>query len=116
MPSADGILQPGQVLFSAQQWDLEAIKTKWTTAKAAFFRLYIDSFKNISQWNAENLETLFKGLATTQQIKTGELQLPFRIMLVGEKSGPPVFEIAAVLGEKETTRRINKLLGLTENW
>ncbi|HEY4965619.1 MAG TPA: glutamate--tRNA ligase, partial [Puia sp.] len=67
-------------------------------------------------WNAVFLESLFKDLAATVQIKPGELQLPFRIMLVGEKSGPPVFEIAALLGEKQTTERINKLLAITANW
>jgi glutamyl-tRNA synthetase len=107
----------GQLFFKApQQWDLDAVKPKWTMAKNGFFKSYIESYKNISDWNAAILETLFKDLATAQQIKPGELQLPFRIMLVGEKSGPPVFEIAGLLGEKETTKRINNLLGQTGNW
>ena len=59
---------------------------------------------------------LLRNWQYTQQIKPGELQLPFRIMLVGEKSGPPVFDIAALLGKKETTKRINNLLDQTGNW
>jgi glutamyl-tRNA synthetase len=107
----------GWFFFSApHHWDLDAIKPKWTTAKSSFFKFYIESFKNISEWNTVNLEARFKDLATAQQIKPGELQLPLRIMLVGEKSGPPVFEIAGLLGEIETTERINKLLDLTGNW
>jgi glutamyl-tRNA synthetase len=107
----------GWFFFSApHQWDLDAIKPKWTTSKSGFFNSYIESFKNISEWNAANLEVQFKDLATSQRIKPGELQLPMRIMLVGEKSGPPVFEIAGLLGEQETTERINKLLDLTGNW
>jgi hypothetical protein len=31
-------------------------------------------------------------------------------MLVGEKKGPPVFEIAAALNREETISRIEKLL------
>jgi glutamyl-tRNA synthetase len=107
----------GWFFFSAPlHWDMDAIKPKWTTAKYSFFKSYIGSFKNISEWTAANLEALFKDLATAQQIKPGELQLPLRIMLVGEKSGPPVFEIAGLLGEPETTERINKLIDLTGNW
>jgi glutamyl-tRNA synthetase len=107
----------GRFFFIApQQWDLDAIKPKWTNSKSAFFNSYIESFKNISAWNAQNLETLFKELAVSLQIKPGELQLPLRIMLVGEKTGPPVFEIAGLLGEKETTERINKLLAQTRSW
>jgi glutamyl-tRNA synthetase len=107
----------GRFFFSApQQWDLDAVKPKWTAAKTGFFKSFTESFKNIPEWNAVNLESLFKDLAAAQQIKPGELQLPLRIMLVGEKSGPPVFEIAGLLGEKETTARINTLLGITGNW
>jgi glutamyl-tRNA synthetase len=107
----------GKFFFEApRHWDLDAIKLKWNAAKTVFFKTYIDSFANIPEWNAQNLETVFKEIAATQQIKSGELQLPFRIMLVGEKSGPPVFNIAAVLGEQETKVRISNLLSQTANW
>ena len=39
-----------------------------------------------------------------------------RDMLVGEKSGPPVFDIAALLGPGETENRILSLLNQTGNW
>jgi glutamyl-tRNA synthetase len=107
----------GKIFFQApDHWDLDAFKPKWTAAKTNFFKVYMDTFPDITEWNAFNLETVFKDLATRQQIKPGELQLPFRIMLVGEKSGPPVFEIAALLGKEETIKRINSLLGQTGNW
>jgi glutamyl-tRNA synthetase len=107
----------GKFFFQApDHWDLDAFKPKWTAAKTNFFKAYMDTFPDITEWNAFNLETVFKDLATKQQIKPGELQLPFRIMLVGEKSGPPVFEIAALLGKEETIKRINSLLGQTGNW
>jgi glutamyl-tRNA synthetase len=107
----------GWFFFNAPKiWDLDAIKPKWTTAKTGFFRSYIESFKNILTWNASNLEILFKEVAAAQQIKPGDLQLPFRIMLVGEKTGPPVFEIAGLLRQKETTERINNLLEQTGKW
>jgi glutamyl-tRNA synthetase len=38
--------------------------------------------------------------------------LPFRIMLVGGKFGPTVFEIAALIGKTETTNRIKHVLNL----
>jgi glutamyl-tRNA synthetase len=107
----------GKLFFVApQKWDMDAIKSKWTKEKTAFFESYIVSFENITEWNAYNLETVFKELATSRQIKPGELQLPFRIMLVGEKSGPPVFDIAAILGKKETIERIKNLIAEIGNW
>ncbi len=110
-------LTQGRFFFSApQHWDVDAMKPKWNPAKAIFFREYSKAFNQMPEWNAYNLETVFKELAQTHTIKAGELQLPFRLMLVGEKSGPPVFEIASLLGKTETTERINRLLEQTEAW
>jgi glutamyl-tRNA synthetase len=107
----------GKIFFEAPlQWDIDAIRSKWNAAKTGFFKDITEKFADIAEWNAYNLETVFKELAISQQIKPGELQLPFRIMLVGEKSGPPVFDIAALLGKNETTKRINNLLSQTGNW
>ncbi len=107
----------GWFFFTApKQWDLGALKPKWNAAKTAFFKSYSNAFGSINDWNAINLEMAFKDLANTHGIKPGELQLPLRIMLVGEKTGPPVFEIASLLGKEETKKRINSLLDQMGNW
>ena len=38
--------------------------------------------------------------------------LPLRIMLVGGKFGPGVFDIAAIIGKEETIKRIKHTLQL----
>ena len=107
----------GWFFFSApKQWDLGALKPKWNAAKTSFFKSYSNAFGSVNDWNALNLEMVFKELANTQGIKPGELQLPLRIMLVGEKMGPPVFEIASLLGKEESKKRINNLLDQTGDW
>jgi glutamyl-tRNA synthetase len=93
-----------------RQWDLNAVTPKWNEQKTDFFRAYIFKLAVLTEWNAATLEAAFKELATEKNIKPGELQLPMRIMLVGEKTGPPVFEIAACLGEVQTSERISTLL------
>ena len=40
--------------------------------------------------------------------------LPFRIMLVGGKFGPGVFDIAGLIGKEETTKRIEHTLSLLQ--
>jgi glutamyl-tRNA synthetase len=57
-------------------------------------------------WNHTNAENSFKEIAAASRIKPGELMLPFRIMLVGGKYGPGVFDIATTLGKDETIKRI----------
>jgi glutamyl-tRNA synthetase len=73
--------------------------------KKAFFEIFTEELNAIPQFESALIEDGFKKLALLQNLKPGELQLPFRIMLVGGKFGPPVFEIAAVLGKAETIRR-----------
>ena len=58
------------------------------------------------------IEEVFKQIAARNNIKPGEVQLPFRIMLVGGKFGPPVFDIADVLGKEETNTRISNVLNM----
>jgi glutamyl-tRNA synthetase len=57
-----------------------------------------------------DIEIRFKALAEEKGLKVGDVMLPFRIMLVGGKFGPHVFDIAALLGESETIIRIEKAL------
>ncbi len=94
-----------------KEYDLDAVKPKWTDAKTEFFQSFIvmlnDSDPSIE---AAEMETQFKALAEEKGIKAGELMLPFRIMLVGGKFGPHVFDIAVLLGKDGTIKRIHKAL------
>jgi len=93
-----------------EEYDLDAVRPKWNSEKKNFFELLIEEINAIDNWESAFIEDAFKKLAALQNIKAGELQLPLRIMLVGGKFGPPVFEIAAVLGKKETENRIANAL------
>ncbi|HEX5552710.1 MAG TPA: glutamate--tRNA ligase, partial [Chitinophagaceae bacterium] len=61
-------------------------------------------------FTAAVFETSFKALAEKAGIKAGGLMLPLRVMLVGGKFGPPVFDIAELLGREETLVRIQAAL------
>jgi glutamyl-tRNA synthetase len=101
----------GHFFFKApMDYDLDAVKTKWNEQKKQFFATFIDELKAMDIWESAFIEDGFKKLAVLKGIKPGELQLPLRIMLVGGKFGPPVFEIAALLGKSETIKRIDKAL------
>jgi len=95
-----------------ENYDLDAVRPKWSEAKTKFFRAFIDELNATENWEAAFIEDDFKKFAALHNIKPGELQLPLRIMLVGGKFGPPVFEIAATLGKQETIERIQKAIGL----
>ena len=104
-------VQQSSFFFAApSQWDADAVKPKWNADKHQFFVAYTEWLSAQSDWQAPALESGFKQLATEKNIKPGELQLPLRIMLVGGKFGPPVFDIAALIGQEATIERIKTAL------
>jgi glutamyl-tRNA synthetase len=88
--------------------DIESIRPKWDGGKAGFFSAFAEGLEALPEWDASTVESFFKESAAKAGIKPGELQLPFRIMLVGGKFGPPVFEIAGMIGKVETCARIRR--------
>lgn len=90
--------------------DFTPIMAKWNPAKKDFFDSLTRPLRSVSEWKAASLEAVFKSLAEAANIKPGDLQLPLRLMLVGGKFGPPVFDIAETLGKEETIARIENAL------
>lgn len=86
--------------------DLDAIKPKWNDHKTLFFSELIRCYQLLQFWNPADLEKVFKEIAAANTLKSGELMLPFRVMLVGGKFGPGVFDIAGLIGKEETISRI----------
>ena len=92
--------------------DLASVQPKWDDRKQVFFEGWKTTLNQIETWDAVAIENTFKEAAALAQIKPGELQLPLRIMLVGAKFGPTVFDIAFRIGKEATTRRIGHCLTL----
>ena len=108
-------VQQGLFFFqSPATIDVDAVKPKWDEKKNMFFTELIRAYKLSTLWETTDLEKEFKELAAATQLKTGELMLPLRIMLVGGKFGPGVFDIAAVIGKEETLKRIEHTLQLLQ--
>jgi len=101
----DFVLQGAYFFDTPQQFDYEAVKPKWDDTKRLFFDDLILQFEQMTKWSATDIESIFKNLAAEKNIKPGELQLPFRVMLVGGKFGPAVFQIAEIIGREETIKR-----------
>jgi glutamyl-tRNA synthetase len=97
--------------FAAPEtYDMNALKSKWSPEKEVFFEGLKTQLQEITTWEATSLEMVFKDLASAKAIKVGELMLPFRVMLVGGKFGPQVFQIAEYIGKDKTISRISKAL------
>lgn len=104
-------VQQASFFFKAPETiDIAAIQPKWDEKKNLFFIELIKAIELSSSFEAADFELEFKEMAAANQIKPGELMLPFRIMLVGGKFGPHVFDIASIIGKEETIKRIKTVL------
>jgi glutamyl-tRNA synthetase len=109
----DFIPQSSFFFTAPTEIDTASILPKWDPAKAAFFTSVLDAYSNQAVPNdATLLEAHFKTLATEQGLKPGDLMLPFRIMLVGGKFGPGVFDIVANIETQDAAKRIQYCLDL----
>jgi glutamyl-tRNA synthetase len=106
VPQAGFFFQPPATI------DLDAVRPKWVASKDLFFAEYIRALELNGELDAHALEAQLKEMAAAAGIKPGELLMPLRIMLVGGKYGPHVFDIAVLLGKEETIRRIKHTLAL----
>jgi glutamyl-tRNA synthetase len=109
---SDFLIQLKYFFTAPEEIDTDAVKPKWDQQKADFFKACIQEFASLNNWIGQDIENVFKQTASTYQLKPGDVQLPFRIMLVGGKFGPAVFEIAAIIGKDATLERMNKALNL----
>jgi glutamyl-tRNA synthetase len=107
---ADFMHQAGYFFEVPAEYDLPSVQPKWTPAKTDFFNELILKLSSAEVWEPVQLEVIFKYLVEERGLKIGDVMLPFRIMLVGGKFGPHVFDIAALLGKEETVSRIGVAL------
>ncbi|MEH3113115.1 glutamate--tRNA ligase [Pedobacter terrae] len=105
----DFVAQSRYFFTSPAEYDVNSVKPKWTAEKADFFNSFA---AGLALTDAVSAEAAFKALAEERGFKPGELMLPFRIMLVGGKFGPGVFDIAVLLGVTETQARIAKAIAV----
>jgi glutamyl-tRNA synthetase len=99
----------GAFFFKApEKYDTNSVVPKWSKEKKEFFMAFADELHNGKLTKSADIEAKFKELAAEYKLKIGDLMLPFRIMLVGDKFGPAVFDIAATIGVEETKNRIHK--------
>jgi glutamyl-tRNA synthetase len=108
----DFVQQSAFFFHTPEALDVNAVKPKWNDQKKEFFTQLLRNFQDTPDWSAPVLEANFQTTVAANQLKAGEVLLPFRVMLVGGKFGPGVFDIAEILGKEETLNRINKALPL----
>lgn len=70
----------------------------------------------LSDFSSQEIEKTFKTYMVKNDISIGVFLPLFRVLLTGVAAGPPVFDIAELLGKKEVVKRIKNALENTDLW
>lgn len=103
---SDFVTHAAYFFEAPKTYDENSVKPKWDGEKSNFYVLLNNNLSQVKDWKLIEIEKCFKETVAASGLKAGELQMILRIFLVGSKTGPAVLEIAEVLGNDETRKRI----------
>lgn len=91
-------------------YDEKASKKAFKEDTKALMQQLIEIVNSVENFTSENLQAEIKSWITTNSIGFGKVMQPLRLALVGALRGSDIFEIMFLIGQKETVKRINRLI------
>ncbi len=92
------------------EYNAKASKKQWKEGTPQIMTDLIAVLLEIEDFSSATIETIVKEWLTENELGFGKVMPPFRLALVGEMSGPHLFDIAEMIGKDETIHRIEKAL------
>jgi glutamyl-tRNA synthetase len=93
-----------------KDYDAKASKKNWKEGTSELMTALISVIENIEDFSSVNTEKEIKEWITTKEIGFGKVMQPLRLSLVGKLAGPHLFNIIAMIGKKETVKRVQKAI------
>lgn len=63
-----------------------------------------------AKWTKDNIEEVMMAYLKTTELKVGDYLWPMRVALTGRQASPGPFEVAEVLGQAESLKRVNQAI------
>lgn len=77
---------------------------------SAAFEKIIAGFSLLEDFNAQNTETVLRGIADSMGLGAGKLIHPVRLAVSGRTATPGLFDILAILGKDKVIERMKKVI------
>ena len=74
-----------------------------------------EKISSLKCWDEESIENAVREVASSLQIKGGQIIHPTRVALSGKKVGPGLFELMVVLGQDKTVKRLKEAIEKIED-
>jgi glutamyl-tRNA synthetase len=91
-------------------YDAKASKKNWKEGTPDLMTELIAVISSIEDFSSENTEKEIKEWITAKEIGFGKVMQPLRLSLVGKLAGPHLFDIIAMIGKKETVKRLENAI------
>ena len=92
------------------KYDAKIISKKWNMETPKQLLDLKERLSSLTDFSSVSIETEFKKYLNYKNIKMSTLLPVFRVSLTGIAAGPSLFEIASLIGKKETIKRIERAL------
>ncbi|MCI2229444.1 glutamate--tRNA ligase [Polaribacter sp. MSW13] len=92
------------------EYDAKASKKNWKEGTSELMKELITVISSVEDFSSENTEKEIKEWITAKEIGFGKVMQPLRLSLVGALKGPHLFDIIAMIGKKETIKRLENAI------
>ena len=96
--------------IAPMMYDEKTVQKRWKEDTPDQMRELISILEDISDFSAEQTETIVKDWIAAKEYNMGAIMNAFRLSIVGESKGPHMFDIITLLGKDETIERLKKAI------
>lgn len=105
----------GQYFFvSPTEYDAKTVKKKWKNETVLALKLFITKIKDLENPTPEAFKEQFEKTVNELELGFGKVMPGLRLALTGQGGGPDLMGILAVLGVKESIKRIGTAIKTIE--
>ena len=91
-------------------YDESVVKSKWHEEANKKIGLLVAALEQQEDFDSKAIDTFLHDFLEKNKFKAGDVLPLLRVMLIGAKNGPAVYEIISVLGKEKSLERIDKAI------
>ncbi len=84
----------------------KAVRKQWKEDTPQILGRLVAELEAVPDFSSEMVEVKIKKWISDQELSFGKVMPPLRLVLVGDMKGPHIFDIMAMIGQKESVSRI----------
>lgn len=105
--------EQGKYFFTLPEaYDEQIVSKKWNASTKPVFQKLVDTWKQLHDQSPAAIEQMIHAFIKDNGLSNGDVLPLLRIMLSGTKNGPAVYEIASILGNKTSVKRLERFFEL----